>query len=110
MNMWQFFDQHWFIAWCALWMVWGVFGVAQQLLKLATEAVKRIKTPDPIVINDPRDAKTIARLREALILLLKYSYKPRVNSPTYKTDIENHKLAIDNAIDTIKGTDNGKSL
>lgn len=108
--MWDFFHEHWFIAWCALWLMWGIVACIYKLLDLATESVKRIKEPEPIVINDPQDARTIHRLREALILLLKYSYKPRVNSPTYKTDIENHKLAIDNAIDTIKGTDNGKSL
>lgn len=24
MNIWDFFDDHWFIAWCALWGIWPV--------------------------------------------------------------------------------------
>lgn len=32
MNMWDFFDQHWFLAWCALWGVWPAAYVALILI------------------------------------------------------------------------------
>lgn len=110
MTMWEFFHEHWFIAWCASWLLWGPVAIILQILKLSTEAVKRIKEPEPIIINDPKDAEAIQKLRTALVFLMKYSYKPRVNSPTYKTDMHNHKMAIDTAIEVVKETGNGQSI
>lgn len=34
MNMWEFFNEHWFIAWCALWLVWPAFWLAGSILNI----------------------------------------------------------------------------
>ncbi len=38
MGMWEFFNQHYFLAWFALWLVWGVFWI----IAIATECVLKL--------------------------------------------------------------------
>lgn len=41
MNMWDFFDNHWFIAWCALWGIWPVyFLLSTVLFRLPNRAMR----------------------------------------------------------------------
>jgi hypothetical protein len=43
-TMWDFFHQHPFIAWCALWLVWPAFGVAHVVLfRLPNRILRTIK-------------------------------------------------------------------
>jgi len=32
MNAFQFFNEHWFLAWCALWLCWPVLGIVRLLV------------------------------------------------------------------------------
>ena len=44
MEMWEFFDNHWFIAWCALWLLWGVVPIAYIVLfRLPNRLLRSIK-------------------------------------------------------------------
>ena len=42
MNMWQYFDLHPFIGWCALWLMWGVFWVMAVGLNLVFRIINRV--------------------------------------------------------------------
>ena len=34
MSFWTFWDSHTFLAWCALWLVWGVIPILTMVLSL----------------------------------------------------------------------------
>lgn len=41
-EMWAFFDQHVILAWCALWLIWGVFWVIAVAIRTAWVLSNRI--------------------------------------------------------------------
>jgi hypothetical protein len=44
MTMWDFFSEHGFLAWCALWGIWPAFGVAHALLfRLPNRILRTVK-------------------------------------------------------------------
>ena len=41
--MYEFLDEHWFIAWCALWLVWGIIPLVEIIFRLANRILRTIK-------------------------------------------------------------------
>jgi len=37
-----FFSEHWFLAWCALWLLWAPLGLAHQVLNLSSRLIRMI--------------------------------------------------------------------
>lgn len=42
MNMWEFFHQHPFIAWCALWLVWIIVPVTTLAFRVVNRILRSI--------------------------------------------------------------------
>jgi len=42
MNMWDFFNQHEFLAWCALWLTWLMIPAMQTILLLVNRTYRAI--------------------------------------------------------------------
>lgn len=39
---WEFWSEHWFLAWCALWLGWGIFWIAAIVISTASKLTNRI--------------------------------------------------------------------
>ena len=42
MNFWDFWDAHWFLAWCALWLAWGAISLISMSFKLISRMLRSI--------------------------------------------------------------------
>jgi hypothetical protein len=43
MDFWQFWNAHPFLAWCALWLLWGVVSLAQLAVNLVNRLLRTVK-------------------------------------------------------------------
>ncbi len=44
MNMWDFFNEHWFLAWCALWLCWPAASLVGAIFfRLPNRILRTIK-------------------------------------------------------------------
>lgn len=43
MDFWQFWNAHPFLAWCALWLLWGVVPLAQLAVNLVNRLLRTVK-------------------------------------------------------------------
>lgn len=42
MTFWNFWHDHLFLAWCALWLIWGAFSVAALPFKIINRIIRSI--------------------------------------------------------------------
>lgn len=42
MTLIELMHEHWFVTWCALWLVWGVFWIAAAILNCVFLAINRL--------------------------------------------------------------------
>jgi len=43
MDFWQFWNAHPFLAWCALWLLWGVVSLVQLAVNLVNRLLRTVK-------------------------------------------------------------------
>ena len=42
MTFWDFWDAHWFLSWCALWLVWGAVALIQLPFTIILRMIRSI--------------------------------------------------------------------
>jgi len=51
MNFWDFWHQHWFLAWCALWLGWGVVWLAAIVAEVVWRLTNRLLSTIKICVR-----------------------------------------------------------